>query len=134
LLAPTDKVEITEEQAKEEAKNEPKITKDGGLNVTSDEGVKFLEGKINEILGGDAKSLSNNKLELTKVREWATNKGAKSLEDVLWEVRDLANHLGTPGYGESRLKYMYQWIYLSQLRDETTGKMKKMEGFNHASI
>lgn len=109
---------------------EPVISKDGGISVTSAEGENFLKGKINEILGGEMEEIGSVDTELTKILEWAKAKGATTLEDVLWEVRDLANHLGTPSYGESRLKFLYQYVYLLGERDRATEQLKKMEAFN----
>lgn len=126
MLGPLDIAKINAENPVVE---ELTHTEDGGISATSQEGQNYLKTKINEILGAEHE-VSKVDTELTKILEWAEGKGAKTLEDVLWEVRELANHLGTPSYGESRLKFLYQYVYLLNESREITNKLKKMEGFN----
>ena len=123
MIAITDKVETPE--IKEEIK--PTFTKEGSITVTSDEGTNFLKGKINEIFDESTGDLKKNDVKLARIVEWANQKGAKSVEDAMWAIRDLANHLGSPEVGESKLSRIYNWIYLSQVRDEAETKLKGME-------
>jgi NTP pyrophosphatase (non-canonical NTP hydrolase) len=92
--------------------------------------TNYVKGKIAEILGEDPKDVEKYDIELSKILEYTKNKKAESLEDILWEVRYVANMLGTPGYGESRLKFLYEYIYLLGENQQITNKLKTMESFN----
>jgi hypothetical protein len=109
---------------------EPQETKIDENVVSAMENSDYLIAKINEILGGDHTDIEKNGIELKRIMEYAQEKGAKTMEDVLWEVRYLANRLGSPSYGESRVKFLHQYIYLANESRIVAEKMKMMEGFN----
>jgi hypothetical protein len=92
------------------------------------EGENYAKKKITEILGVEQKT--NEDYKVKAVLEYAKAKGADTIEDILWEVRYLANQLGTPGYGESRLSFLYEYIYLLNESKTIKDKLKKMEVFN----
>jgi hypothetical protein len=101
----------------------------GNIISTGVEAEEYAKKKIVEILGDDPKVAEDFKVQA--LLDYAENKGAKTAEDILWEVRYLANHLGTPGYGESRLSFLYEYVYLLKESDTIKDKMKKMEVFNN---
>lgn len=65
--------------------------------------------------------------ELSEILKYARAKGATSPEDVMWEVRYLSNHLGTPGMGGDRVKHLYRYIYLDRSTREMEREMRDME-------
>jgi hypothetical protein len=98
------------------------------IPVHSQQEDDFLKGKIADILGHDIKEVPKYDTELERILEWARMKGAKSVEDILWEVRYLATRLGTPGIGESRIKWIYQYVFLENEDHIIKQQMKRMEG------
>lgn len=107
----------------------PTIPATGNIVSTLIEGEEYAKKKIAEILGEDViKEGDSHKAQA--LYDYAKDKGAKSVEDVLWEIRYLGNRLGTPGYGESRLSFLYEYVYLLKEGRNITDKMKKMEVLN----
>ena len=107
----------------------PTVPITGDIVTSAGESEDYAKRKIVEILGDDPNRVDDFKVQA--LYEYAQNKGAKSIEDVLWEIRYVANHLGTPGYGESRLSYLYEYIYLLNESKTIEDKLKKMEVFNN---
>lgn len=107
---------------------DPVVAPDGAIVSSGVEAEQYAKKKIIEILGEDPKTKEDFKVEA--ILNYAKEKGAKSVEDILWEVRYLANHLGTPGYGESRLSFLYEYVYLLKESRGIEDKLKKMEVFN----
>lgn len=122
--------EIQKENLENPQVDEPVVEVDQKLIETAHGHEDYYKGKIAEILGEDAKNASKYDMELNTLLQYASEKGAESMEDVLWEIRYLANHLGTPGYGENRIKFMYRYVYLLRETMESERKLKMMEGFN----
>jgi hypothetical protein len=101
-----------------------------GVIVSSGaEGEEYAKKKIVEILGDDPKTAEEFKVQA--LLDYAKDKGAKTPEDILWEIRYLGNRLGTPGYGESRLSFLYEYVFLIKEDRLVKDKMKKMEVFNN---
>jgi hypothetical protein len=107
----------------------PVAAPDGVIVTSAAEGEDYAKRKIAEILGDDPEKVEDYKV--AALYKYTQDKGAKSIEDVLWEIRYIANRLGTPGYGESRLNYLYEYIYLLNESKSVEDKLKKMEVFNN---
>jgi len=95
-----------------------------------DTDVNFTKEKIAEILGENPKEAYKFDAELEEILDYVISKNPNNLEDILWEIRYLGNMLGTPGYGESRIKFMYEYVYLLNEGMRINKKLKKMENFN----
>jgi hypothetical protein len=107
----------------------PVIPPAGDIVSSFVEEDEYAKSKIAEILGEDP-SKAKEDYKRQAILDYVKSKGAKTLEDVLWEVRYIANHVGTPGYGESRLNYIYEYVYLLTESKNIESKLKKMEVFN----
>jgi hypothetical protein len=119
LENPTPEVDITKLESRE-------------LPVHSQQDGDFLKGKIAEVLGHSISDAEKYDVELNRIMDWAKNKGAESIEDILWEVRYLSTRLGTPGVGESRIKWLHQYIFLENEDAIIKGQLKKMEDLRYA--
>jgi hypothetical protein len=102
------------------------------ITMHSHQETDFLKTKIAEILGHSNDDASKYDLELNRILDWAHSKGASSPEDILWEVRYLATRLGTPGIGESRIKWLHQYIFLENEDAIIKNQLKKMESLKYA--
>lgn len=122
--------EVLKEELANPSVDEVVVEVDQNLIDTAHGHEDYYKGKIAEILGEDAKNIGKFDLELNALLEYTQEKGAKSMEDVLWEIRYLANHLGTPGYGENRIKFMYQYVTLLKHTLHSEKKLREMESFN----
>lgn len=120
------RLELAEADQPEEAL--PEV--DQQLVDKANTGDVYLSQKIAEVLGHDIKDVDKFEMELKALIDYTKDKGATSIEDALWEIRYLANRLGTPGYGEDRIKFMYQYITLLKHTFESERKLKKMESLN----
>lgn len=127
MISPNELKKLDIEEPIEDEVNEPKTQ---GTIIPENIDVEYCKSKIAEILGEDPKEVSRFDEELTALLEYAKDKKANSLEDILWEIRYLANMLGTPGYGESRLKFIAQYVYLTKESMNINKKLKKMENLN----
>lgn len=109
---------------------EPSASDERRLIQTAHESDDFLKSKITEVLGHSPAEANKFDMELNRILEWARNTGAESIEDILWEVRMLSSKLGTPGLGESRIKWLHQYIYLENEESIVRSKMEAMHSLN----
>lgn len=109
---------------------EPPVPSVAGDIVSSFvEGDELAKQKIVQILGNDSTNPKKD-FQSQAILDYVKSKGAKTMDDVLWEVRMIANRLGTPGYGESNLSFVYEYIYLLNESKNLNDKLKRMEVFN----
>jgi len=101
------------EKATEKAKEEVvKVdSKDIPIRImqSSDEVIKSEIGKE---LGVKTDETTKYDRDLTLLMEYAVNKGAKNLNDALWEIRQLQNRVGKEAIGDSIKKFSrYAYLY-----------------------
>jgi len=110
---------------KAEPKVEAKPPEPNNLDVPADGELEKLS--LARSLGMDnLKELSKYSDQLERLVEWAKLKGAKSREDVIWEVRQLANRVGGPSIGNNNVQHLSQYAYLEMERLKLDKQMKEM--------
>lgn len=109
---------------------EPTPTDERRMVQTAHSNDDYLKSKIAEALGHHSGEVDKFDMELNRILEWARNTGAKEIEDIMWEVRMLSSKLGTPGLGESRIKWLHQYIYLENEEQIVRSKMEAMQKLN----
>lgn len=64
--------------------------------------------------------------QLSNLVEWAKAKGAKSREDIIWQVRELSNMIGGPRVGTPMVRNLSQYAYLEMEKIKIDKQMKEM--------
>lgn len=121
MLGPED---LKKQQQQEEVKPEVQPTTDN-IPAPSVINEVIAVNRVAEILGDD--KAGEHKRELAKIVEWATKqKGVTNLDDLAYEIRDLARRLGRGFDLEPMVKKMYRYVYLQNERasiDQEIGKL-----------
>lgn len=64
--------------------------------------------------------------QLSNLLEWAKLKGATSREDMVWQIRELANMIGGPRVGTPMVRNLSQYAYLEMEKIKIDKQMKEM--------
>lgn len=64
--------------------------------------------------------------QLSRLIEWAQEKGAQTREDIAWQVKSLAGRVGGPQFGNNIVQHLSQWAYLELERNRLDRQMKEM--------
>lgn len=87
-----------------------------------------LKMKVGEELGlKDFGDIKKNQHAVERIIEWARMKGAKDSSDLLWNVRQLANRVGSSPLGQSLAKHLSTYAYLEMERLKLDKELKNME-------
>lgn len=102
------------EEAQEEAKEEEVVeikSEDVPVKLLKDTD-QVVVSEIGRELGVETKETTKYDRDLKLLMEYAVNRGAKNLNDVLWEIRQLKNKVGKEAMGDSIKKYSrYAYLY-----------------------
>lgn len=108
------------EEAQEEVKED--VVED--IDITEDKQISFLQSSDEYVTNQIAKELGVKSEETTKydrdlqlLLEYAKIRGAKTLTDALWEIRQLQNRVGKSPYG-SDIKKLSRYAYLFKEQSE----------------
>lgn len=91
---------------------------------------EFLKKRIMETFGQKAEDFTKFEPELKEMISTATLRGAKTPEDTIMYIRDLAHRLGTPSWGENPIRFLYDYLFLQNERDKISSKITKMEALS----
>ena len=65
--------------------------------------------------------------QIERLTEWGKAKGAKDMEDLIWQVKQLANRIGGPRFGELNVRNLATYAYLELERMKIDQQLKEME-------
>ena len=64
--------------------------------------------------------------EITDLIDWAKANGAKTMDDILYEIRYLSNKLGN-NPNEKKIKTISRYVYLSGERSRLNTELERMQ-------
>lgn len=64
--------------------------------------------------------------QLTRLKEWAQSRGAKSVSEVVSQLRQLANRVGAPTIGNNWAQHLSTYAYLDMQRSNINKEMKEI--------
>lgn len=95
-----------------------------GDNFAPDDAVINLQ--VAQLLGLASLEAGRYSQEITDAIEWAKANGAKSLDDILYEIRYLTNRLGN-NPNEKKIKTISRYIFLSNERNRLGTELERMQ-------
>jgi len=86
----------------------------------------FTEQSIASALGLASLEASRYSQEIKDIVEWARLNGAKTMDDILYEIRYLSNILGNRE-GEKKIKTVARYVYLTNEKNKVQTEMERMK-------
>lgn len=63
--------------------------------------------------------------QIARLTEWGKAKGAKDTLDLIWQIKDLANRIGGPRFGENNVRNLSTYAYLELERMKIDKQLKE---------
>ena len=114
------KIQVTNPELIEASKRTPQDTR---MNLVPQD--NFTEYKVASLFGLASMESGKYSQEISELVEWAKNHGAKSIDDVLYEIRSLSNSIGTRD-NEKKIKTVARYVYLANEKAKLSQDMERM--------
>ena len=75
----------------------------------------------------DFAEVKKNQHAIERLIDWGRAKGVKDTEDLLWNIRQLANRVGKSPLGMPIAKHLSTYAYLEMERLKIDNQMKELE-------
>jgi flagellar hook-length control protein FliK len=85
-----------------------------------------LNMQVAQVLGLASLETGRYSQEITDAIEWAKANGAKSMDDILYEIRYLSNRLGN-NPNEKKIKTISRFIFLSGERNRLNTEIERLQ-------
>lgn len=97
-----------------------------GVNTVIDSA--FLHSQVGQQLGLATLEAERYSHEINKIVEWAKANGAKSMDDILYEIRYLSNMLGNNPM-EKKIKTVARYVHLSSEKQRINTEMERLKSY-----
>lgn len=114
------KIQVTNPELIEASKRTPQDTR---INLVPQD--NFTEYRVASLFGLAALESGKYSQEIAELVEWAKNHGAKSIDDVLYEIRSLSNSISTRD-NEKKIKTVARYVYLANEKAKLSQDMERM--------
>ena len=95
-----------------------------GNNVVLDK--VLLEQNIGSVLGLASLEASKYSYEINNIIDWAKANGAKTMDDILYEIRYLSSTLGN-NMDEKKIKTISRYVFLANEKTKLNQEMERMK-------
>lgn len=95
-----------------------------GINVDTSDAM-FLQN-IGSVLGLASLETSRYSHEINNIVEWAKANGAKSMDDIMYEIRYLSNMLGNNPL-EKKVKTISRYVFLANEKSKINQEIERMK-------
>ncbi len=102
----------------------PEATPQVTENFTLDNSV--VSSQVASVLGLASLETGRYSQEITDLIDWAKANGAKTMDDILYEIRYLSNKLGN-NPNEKKIKTISRYVYLSGERSRLNTELERMQ-------
>jgi hypothetical protein len=102
----------------------PEATPEVRDNFTPDNFV--ISSQVASVLGLASLESGRYSQEIADVIDWAKANGAKTMDDILYEIRSLSNKLGN-NPNEKKIKTISRYVYLSGERSRLNTELERMQ-------
>jgi len=89
-------------------------------------GNELNEIRIGQVLGLASLEVGRYSQEIKDIIDWAMYNGAKSTDDILYEVRFLSNMLGN-NPNEKKIKTISRYVFLANERNRIAKEMERLK-------
>ena len=118
------KIQLTNPEVIEASKRTPEDTR---INLAPQD--SFTEYKVASIFGLASLEAGKYSQEISDIVEWARANGAKTMDDILYEIRYLTNMLGTRD-NEKKIKTVARYVYLATEKSKIMQDMERMRSYD----
>jgi hypothetical protein len=102
----------------------PEATPQVTENFTPDNSI--VSSQVASVLGLASLETGRYSQEITDLIDWAKANGAKTMDDILYEIRYLSNKLGN-NPNEKKIKTISRYVYLSGERSRLNTELERMQ-------
>jgi hypothetical protein len=95
-----------------------------GNNVVFDR--VLLEQNIGSVLGLASLETSKYSYEINNIIDWAKSNGAKTMDDIIYEIRYLSSTLGN-NMDEKKIKTISRYVFLANEKTKLNQEMERMK-------
>jgi hypothetical protein len=95
-----------------------------GNNVVFDKAL--LEQNIGSVLGLASLEASKYSYEINNIIDWAKANGAKTMDDIIYEIRYLSSTLGN-NMDEKKIKTISRYVFLANEKTKLSQEMERMK-------
>jgi hypothetical protein len=113
-------LQIEQPQIFQKPEATPQVTE----NFTPDNSV--VSSQVASVLGLASLETGRYSQEITDLIDWAKANGAKTMDDILYEIRYLSNKLGN-NPNEKKIKTISRYVYLSGERNRLNTELERMQ-------
>jgi uncharacterized Fe-S cluster-containing radical SAM superfamily enzyme len=114
------KLQLEQPQTFQKPVEQPQVNE----NFVANEFV--LQNQIASVLGLASMESGRYSQEITELIDWAKANGAKSMDDILYEIRYLSNRLGN-NPNEKKIKTVSRFIFLANERNRLNTEIERMQ-------
>jgi hypothetical protein len=114
------KLQLEQPQVFQKPVEQPQVNE----NFVANEFV--LQNQIASVLGLASMESGRYSQEITELIDWAKANGAKSMDDILYEIRYLSNRLGN-NPNEKKIKTVSRFIFLANERNRLNTEIERMQ-------
>lgn len=120
----------TVNESGEVVQDTPKEVSETQKNISAPVVPELQERAVSQALGLESDTeISKYKGNLGTILEWAKTKTKDhSPEGLKWVIRNMELRLGTPPFGENRVRYLARYAYLQMESNKLTKELEQLEG------
>jgi len=108
---------------------EPKGTGDAPMESPAPEVDELVKLHLARSVGLERQSdIVKYQDQIDRLMEWAREKGAKNKEEMVWQVRQLANRIGGPTIGTNWVRHLANYAYLEMEKLKIDKQLQELEG------
>lgn len=116
------------EDVKKQALENPEIyspIESSVTNNTFSRDNQLNELRVGQVLGLASLEVGRYSQEIQNIIDWALNNGAKSTDDILYEIRYLSNMLGN-NPNEKKIKTISRYVFLANEQKRLVKEMERL--------
>lgn len=116
------------EDVKKQALENPEIyspIESSVTNNTFSRDNQLNELRVGQVLGLASLEVGRYSQEIQNIIDWALNNGAKSTDDILYEIRYLSNMLGN-NPNEKKIKTISRYVFLANEQKRLAKEMERL--------
>jgi hypothetical protein len=87
-----------------------------------------LHSQVGQHLGLASMELGKYSYELDQIIDWAKANGAKTMDDIIYEIRFLSNTLGQNAM-EKKIKTVARYVFLANEKTKINTELERMKNY-----
>jgi hypothetical protein len=87
-----------------------------------------LHSQVGQQLGLASLEVSKYSYELDQIIDWARSNGAKTMEDIIYEIRYLSNTIGQNSM-EKKIKTVARYVFLANEKNRINTEIERLKSY-----